>query len=151
MQEPPTSYFIHSSANISVLPSQFIPPSAYLCQNPGTSTTVEQSLLDIYIYTSVCVCVCVCVCARARAHVHTQSCLTFYDSMDYSQPGSSDHGILQARILEWVAIFSSRRSSQPRDQTHVSFVSCLGRWILYHCRFWAWQRSVDVFEHLWPP
>ena len=42
-----------------------------------------------------------------------QSCLTLCDSMDYSLPGSSVHGILQARVLEWVAIPSSRRSSQP--------------------------------------
>ena len=44
---------------------------------------------------------------------------------------SSVHGILQAKILEWVAISSSRGSSWPRDQTHVSCVSCIGRWILY--------------------
>ena len=37
------------------------------------------------------------------------------DLMDYSPPGSSDHGILQARVLEWVAIPFSRESSQPRD------------------------------------
>jgi len=40
--------------------------------------------------------------------------------MDCSQPGFSVHGILQARVLEWVAVPSSRRSSQPRDQTHIS-------------------------------
>ena len=50
----------------------------------------------------------------------SQSCLTLCDSMDYSLPGSSVHGIFQARILEWVAIFFSRGSSQPRDQTRVS-------------------------------
>ena len=44
----------------------------------------------------------------------------FCDSMDCSPPGSSVHGILQARILEWVAIPSSRGSSQPRGQTQVS-------------------------------
>ena len=44
----------------------------------------------------------------------------------------SVHGILQARILEWVAMTSSRRSSQPRDQTPVSHISCTGKWILYH-------------------
>ena len=49
-----------------------------------------------------------------------QSCPTLYNPMDYSPPGSSVHGILQARILEWVAMPSSRRSSQPRDQTQVS-------------------------------
>ena len=46
----------------------------------------------------------------------TKSCLTLYDSMDYSPLGSSVHGISQARIQEWVAIFFSRGSSQPRDQ-----------------------------------
>ena len=45
--------------------------------------------------------------------------------MDHSPPGSSVHGILQARILEWVAMPSSRGSSQPRNQTHVSCVSCI--------------------------
>ena len=46
-------------------------------------------------------------------------------------PGSSVHGILQARILEWIPISSSRGSSEARFQTHVSCVSCIGRWILY--------------------
>ena len=44
-----------------------------------------------------------------------QSCLTLCNSMDYSLPVSSIHGILQARILEWVEMPSSRESSQPRD------------------------------------
>ena len=61
-----------------------------------------------------------------------QTCPTLCDSMDYSSPGASVHGILQARTLEWVAMPFSRGSSQTRDQTHVSWVSCIGRWILYH-------------------
>ena len=44
-----------------------------------------------------------------------QSCLTLCDPLDYSPPGSSVHWILQARILEWVAMPSSRGSSRPRD------------------------------------
>ena len=52
--------------------------------------------------------------------------------MDCSLPVSSVYGILQARILEWVAISSSRGSSQPRDQTHIYCVFCIGRWVLYH-------------------
>ena len=48
-----------------------------------------------------------------------QSCPTLCDSMDCSPAGSSVHRILQARILEWVAISFSRGSSQPRDQTWV--------------------------------
>ena len=46
-----------------------------------------------------------------------------------SPPGSSVHGISQARILEWFASSFSRGSSQPRDRTHAS---CIGKWILYH-------------------
>ena len=49
-----------------------------------------------------------------------QLCLTLYNPMDRSLPGSCVHGILQARILEWVALPFSRGSSQPRDQTQVS-------------------------------
>ena len=49
-----------------------------------------------------------------------QSCPTLCSPKDCGPPGFSVHGILQARILEQVAISSSRRSSQPRDQTHVS-------------------------------
>ena len=61
-----------------------------------------------------------------------QLCLTLCDPMDCSPPGSSVHGILQARILEWVSMPFSRGSPQPRDQTHVSSVSCVARQILYH-------------------
>ena len=50
--------------------------------------------------------------------------------MDCSPPGSSVHGISQARILEWVAISFSRGSSQPRGQTGIS---CISRQTLYHC------------------
>ena len=49
-----------------------------------------------------------------------QSCPTLCDPMDCSLPDSSVHGLLQARILEWVAISFSRESSQPRDRTGVS-------------------------------
>ena len=51
-------------------------------------------------------------------------CLTLCDPLDCSPPGSSVHGILQARIPEWVAMPSSRGSSQPRNQTHFSLGSC---------------------------
>ena len=52
-----------------------------------------------------------------------QSCLTLCDLMDYSPPGSSVREILQARILEWVAMPSSRGSTQPRDRTQVSGIA----------------------------
>ena len=54
-----------------------------------------------------------------------QSCQTVYDPMDCNPPGCTIHGIFQARMPEWVAMPSSRGSSQPRDQTHISCVSCM--------------------------
>ena len=68
---------------------------------------------------SVCVCVCV--------YIHAQLCLTLGDPTDYDLPGSSVHGISQARILEWVAMPFSRAPSRSRDQTQVSYISYAGR------------------------
>ena len=70
---------------------------------------------------------CVRVCSVA------QLCVTLCDPIRCSLPGSVC-GILQARILEWVAIFSFRGFSWHRDQTRVSCISCIGRQLLYH---WA--------------
>ena len=61
-----------------------------------------------------------------------QSCLILWDPMKCSPPGSSVHGILQVRILEWVAMSSSRGSSRPRDQTQFSLSRVAGRF------FTAW-------------
>ena len=74
---------------------------------------------------------CCCYCAHS---VVSDSFKTLWT--DFSPPGSSFHGILQAKILEWVAISSSRESSQPRDRTHVSCTSCISQWVLYHCTTW---------------
>jgi len=52
--------------------------------------------------------------------------------MDCSPSGSYAHGILQARILEWVAISYSRESFWPQDLTHISGIFCIDMWILYH-------------------
>ena len=59
-----------------------------------------------------------------------QLCLTLCDLVDCSPPGSSVHGVLQARTLEWVAMSFSRGPSWPRDQALDSYVSCIGRRIL---------------------
>ena len=65
--------------------------------------------------------------------VHLTSCCTYpraialCNVMDCSPPGSSIHGISQARILEWVTVSCSRGSSWPRDRTHISCFSCIGR------------------------
>ena len=63
---------------------------------------------------------------------YDQPCLPLCDPMDCSPPGSSVYGVSQVRILEWVAISSSRVSSRPRDQTHVSYVSCIEKHIPYY-------------------
>ena len=66
-----------------------------------------------------------------------QWCPTLGGPKDCRLPGSSVHGIFQTRILEWVAISFSRRSSWPRDGT---FISCISRWILY-----CWATREDLF------
>ena len=52
-----------------------------------------------------------------------RSCPTLFDPMGYSLPGSFIHGILKARVVEWVAISFSRGSSRPRDRTQVSRIA----------------------------
>ena len=72
-----------------------------------------------------------------------QSCLTLRDPMACSPPGSSVHRMLQARILEWVAIFLLQGSSQTGDWTHVSCIFCAGRQILYHSATWEAPHLCD--------
>ena len=65
---------------------------------------------------------------------------------DYSSPGSSVHGILQARIMEWVAISSSRGLSWPRDQTRISCVSCIaGRFFIME----PWGKPFDCLSYVY--
>ena len=71
-----------------------------------------------------------CVCMRAKT---LQSCLTLCDPMDCSPPGSSVHGILQARIMEWVALFLTQESN----------------WGILHCRQILYQLSHNVFLFYW--
>ena len=68
----------------------------------------------------------------------TQLCLILCDPMDCSPPGFSVHGILQAKILEWVAIIFSRESSRPRDRTLVSCIS--GRF----CTTWTIREALSL-------
>ena len=71
-----------------------------------------------------------------------QSCPTLCSPMDYSPPGSSVHGIVQARILQWVAISFSRGASRPRDQTQVSCI--VGR--IFH---WNPNQMSTSFFNFW--
>ena len=78
---------------------------------------------------------CACVLSRfsrVRLFVTLWTC---------SPPGSSVHGILQAGILEWVAISFSKGSSQPRDRTHIS---CIGKGVLYH--WTTWEAQVTLYR-----
>ena len=69
-----------------------------------------------------------CACLHAQSLNPVRIC----QPMDCSSPGSSVHGILQARILECIAISSSIGSSWPRDRTLVSCIFCIDKQILYH-------------------
>ena len=86
----------------------------------GKQEPLSLWLVFYQAYLELCVCVCVCVCAGVRIPgfmtitcvraQSLQSCLTLCDPLDHGPPGSSVHGILQARVLEWVAIsFSSHK------------------------------------------
>ena len=100
-----------------------IPQAAQHSQKAYTmKETFSINVCNIEPFTIQCVCVCVC----ARVCGLLQSCPTLCNPMDGSSSDSSVHGILQARILEWVAMPSSRGSSRPRDQTHISL--SLWRW-----------------------
>ena len=123
--------WLGASSPLVMLPTE---AAGYLCPHlgqhlpnhvPGASCSwlcervILKSLLESDFLGSVC--------AKSL-----QSCPTLWDPMGCSPPCSSVHGILQVRIREWVAMPSSRGSSPPRDLTHVSYISCIGRWVLYH-------------------
>ena len=91
----------------------------YMREWDGDRSMLGSATLEDFILRSVCV-------LTHFSHVQLR------DPMDCSLPGSSVHGILQARVLEWVAMPSSRGSFWPRDRTQVSYISCTGRWFLYH-------------------
>ena len=59
--------------------------------------------------------------------MHAQSLQTLCAPVDCSPPGSSVHGILQTRVLEWITMPSSREASRPRDQTLLSYISWIGQ------------------------
>ena len=100
----------------------------------------ETSQKDKYHMASpMCVCVCVCVCVRVRVCVCVLIYVQLCDLMNFNPPGSSVHGISQARILEWVAISSSRGFSPRGDQSHIS------------CIFVHWQADSLPLSHLGSP
>ena len=112
---------------LSLPPTSHPPPhpTPLVCYRPWFEFLESYSIFlptVYFIYGSAVLC---CVCSVVSNSLHP---------MDCSSPGSFVHGIFQARILEWVAISFSRWSSQTRDWNHVSYISCIGRQILYQ---WA--------------
>ena len=92
-------------------------------------TWLQRLFRKIKIYNGVCYVLCLV----------TQSCPTLCDLINCCPPGSSVHGILQARIMEWVAMPSSRGSSQPRDRTHILHIA--GRF----STVWATRELEDLW------
>ena len=83
-----------------------------------------------------------CLVRKESESEVAQSCPTLCDPVDCSPSGSSVHGILQARILEWVAIPFSRGSSWPRDRIQVSWIA--GRFFTY---IWPAGKPSPIFNH----
>ena len=89
--------------------------------------------MSVFLLVFIDICCCLCLLELVRLvpewllWFHVSQSLNLCNPMDGSPPGSSVHGIPQARILVWVAISFSRGSSWPRDRIHVSWVFCIGR------------------------
>ena len=91
-------------------------------------------------------------CGRLYVCVHAlslRSCPTLCDPVDGSPPGSSARGILQAGMLEWVAMPSSRGSSRARDQTCVFCVACIAGRFFIHWATWEAHRRLTPTELPW--
>ena len=105
--------------------------SVYLKKNKSSENSSNQNLnlpcAGNYL-NSICVAfTTIYIVFTSRYCLAVKLYPTLCNPMDCSPPGSSVHGILQVRLLEWVAIPSSQGSSQPRDEIHVSYVSWIGQ------------------------
>ena len=144
----------------------------YTPKQAGSSSKIWMLLFIFFFHTSYLHFVQQTTSHRVWLVLVSQLCLTLCDPMDHSPPGSSVHGILQARILEWVAISFSGTSSQPRDRTWVSCIAsrfftiwaireaqtqsliadCLfsfqrSSFYLFHSQveaFWNWNRKYEL-------
>ena len=110
---------------------------------PSLSHTKGAFMLPSWLFTLLHKSVCI------FTHQYHLICILFYNHFiatpwTIAPPGSSVHGIFQARILEWVAISFSRGSSWHRDRTCASCLSCIGQWILYCWATW----ETPFYNHL---
>ena len=112
-----------------IVPMLFQNSSYLSCHVLHVATTLLTYLLAVTV--SVC-----------RTVLVAQSCLTLCDPTNCSLPGFSVHGILQAKILEWIAIPFSRGTSQPRDRTLVSWL--IGRFFT----IWATEKRSPILSGL---
>ena len=131
-------------------------PSSGLLAHTGVLLVELPVFRDACLWSHHSVCCCSCAISQlggsssssVRVVLVAQSCLTLWDPMDCGPPGSSVHGIFQARILEWIAILFSRGSSWPRDQTWVSCIA--GRfftiWATGEVRFLNFQSSFAPYK-----
>ena len=118
----------HDWSNLAAAAAEHLKPFALqhdpLCWNRWSLNQLHQDAVShtcwafLFHGSSVCM------------HVCSRSCPTLFSPVDCSLPNSSVYGIFQARILEGVAISYPRGSSWPREWTHISWVSCIDRWIL---------------------
>ena len=136
----PSDYTVHGILQASILEWVAVPFSRGSSQR-RVRTQVSHTAGGLFTnwatreYISLWSSLCVHIKSQIDRHTHiytltvikffkwsqvAQSCPTLCSPMDCSLPGSSVHGICQARVLEWIAISFSRGSSQPRDQTRVS-------------------------------
>ena len=111
------------------------------CVVPRESQMKQLATFRLNASGGMYLCICVSVSMLSRSAI----CNSLQPHGLCSPPGSSVHGISRPRILEWVAMPSSRGASQPRDQTQISSVSCIGRQILYH---WVTWEGPQVLHHL---
>ena len=141
-----------SAQDGDLCPGAHRPPTAHLTSTPYVSSLLKSWALYIHSHHRELIKYCFqCGCVRAKS---LQLCLTPCDPMDGSTPGRSVSGILQARILEWVAISFSRGSSQPRDLLYLPALAGRGfttrtTWEAhcYHCCLW----NLNSWASLWSP
>ena len=114
-------------------PFSLVPQQTWAHAPPVFPAMLQPALLEGQSQYSSSGFVSVLHCLHAKS---LQLYPTLCDPMDCSPPGFSVPGILVERILEWVPFPSPRDLPDPRDQTFLSYVSCIGRLALYHCATW---------------
>ena len=135
-------WFLHQTMEIFTIQVKILNSFQY-CFHFLVDTLLHSTYLQFYIECAITVWYILyhrleqcsefkvmCMCAELLHCVWLF--VTQYTVARHSPPGSSVHGILQARILGWAAMPSNRRSSRPRDCIRISYVSCISRRVLYH-------------------